>query len=157
MMPNGGEAAHTGTDRPLGVWLFAICNIAWSVWGIVNNRNWDSCSPSVLEAAPYALAMWCGILISAAMAWYGSRVGRTALLVMLGFAAVMHVPEDYRTFIYLLEVAERHPSLWHSPFLWFDLTFGRLLWAGWCLVNCWYFLGSRTRAFYARPAAAPTA
>lgn len=137
-------------SRPFGVWLLTTCHVMYALAGIFSwsralyepiPHGW---SPNSTIQAPYVLAVFAALLISACGAWLGNRHARTALLISL-IAAIGVSARD--VYLVLLEARTQDVSAWHSALLWTAIVGGSLL--IWLMINYWYFL-KRAKGFYAR-------
>ncbi len=134
--------------RPLGVWLLTICNAGYATLLLA-----DSVYIRFLEDAHYfasaprwvELVLIC-VCLAAVGTWFGSRYARTVFLVGLVALACLMIVENALTIQFAL--AQRHDD--DKPWslrTWWALSMG-LRWLSWLALNCWYFLGPRTRDFF---------
>lgn len=140
-------------QRPLGVWVLTVCHTVYAALGIFGwsqgsigsiPHGW---SQATVEQAPYIVVLFVGLLASTWGAWLGNRHARVLLLSLLTIAIGLSLREVLLSVWTVSGEASRNPEQWRSALLWSATTGLALLL--WLVLNYWYFLGKRTRHFYA--------
>lgn len=140
-------------NRPLGVWILVACAIALAAQQIYKHIGYFS-NPPIIGAcedeacfffARYTVGISVAIMATSLGAWWGSRLLRTAFLAFLAALTFLLLHESY---VGIRFVMEEYPNLLTTPLAKVRLGLAPAIQLGWLLLNCWYFLGPRTRALY---------
>ena len=139
--------APNNSGRPLGVWILAICNslfvLPYFLLGFYmmvyhSNQGYE------LEDAPYYLSFLLAVLLSIFGSWWGNKLARMGMVILLTVFQALLTLSGVRV---IMEVGRGSRGVDLVPY-W--ITVSAVLFAGSVLLalNCWYFLGSRSRNFY---------
>jgi hypothetical protein len=144
-------------NRPIGIVVLSLLYIGYSAIALMyllrqtgwSENDCDGCiNPWTRGYGAYLTALWSLMLVSSIGALFGSKICRMGLLVALAIEISLVGVESYHAVPYLLDVAANKPSEWRSISFWWLLLLP-VRWLLWLVLNFWYFLGPRTRSFYA--------
>lgn len=139
------ETPVASVKRPFGVWAMTVIDGLFAGVFLV-----AAAFRAGLHELGFPLWMSIGwgvlgiaITISAQIAWYGSRHGRTVLLVLMAFYLGLGLLQNGRDLIWALRIDLDNTDFFIAQ-LWSVLRA-----VVWLAANIWFLTGRRTRGFYA--------
>ncbi len=126
--------------RPLSIWLLSLGNGLLAAFLIATSLLAVGRGFTVSQAV-FSGVVGLGVSISAHAAWYGYRYGRAVLLALITLFLGLIAVQDFRILMWALDVGYHGIEV--------DWSIARIVLSlVWILVNYWFFLNKRARAFY---------